>query len=96
MWLLIFQSHHILNCYVYVWYIEGEESDDYGIDSDSDINMNDKSIFNVNLPIEFVVLKDWVTDTNDTLCFSKIYISLKKSDSDLDNLSTLYTTTHSI
>ena len=40
---------------------------------------NDSSTFNVSRPIEVVVLNCWVTETNDTLCWSNSSTSLAKS-----------------
>src|SRR6266436_1590316 len=50
---------------------------------------NDSSTFSVSRPIEVVVLNCWVTDTNDTLCWSNSSTSLAKSASDRVNRSTL-------
>src|SRR4051812_13146765 len=40
---------------------------------------NDSRMFNVSLPMEWVVLKCWVTETNETLCFSNVCIIRLKS-----------------
>jgi hypothetical protein len=40
---------------------------------------NDKSTLSVRRPIDVVVLKCWVTATNETLFFSKISTNLAKS-----------------
>src|SRR5207249_6524005 len=40
---------------------------------------NDSSTFNVNLPMDVVVLNCWVTDTKDTLCWSNSSTSFAKS-----------------
>ena len=50
---------------------------------------NDSSTFRVNRPMDVVVLNCWVTDTKDTLCWSKSSTSLAKSANDRVSRSTL-------
>ena len=50
---------------------------------------NDSSTFSVSRPIEVVVLNCWVTETNDTLCWSNSSTSLAKSASERVRRSTL-------
>ena len=50
---------------------------------------NDKSTFRVSRPIEVVVLNCWVTETNDTACWSNGSTSLAKSANDRVRRSTL-------
>jgi hypothetical protein len=49
----------------------------------------DRSTFKVSRPIEVVVLKDCVTDTNVTLCWSNTSTSREKSISERDSRSIL-------
>src|SRR4051794_5208773 len=56
----------------------------------------DNSMLRVSRPMLVVVLKDWVTETNETPSASKISTSLAKSASERVSRSTLYTTTTSI
>ena len=46
-------------------------------------------MFRVSRPMEVVVLKDWVTDTKVTPCFSKSSAILAKSASERVRRSTL-------
>ena len=50
---------------------------------------NDSRTLRVSRPIEVVVLNCWVTETNDTLCWSKSSTSLAKSANDRVSRSTL-------
>jgi hypothetical protein len=50
---------------------------------------NESNTFSVSRPMLLVVLKDWVTETNDTECWSKSSTSLAKSASDRVSRSTL-------
>ena len=50
---------------------------------------NDSSTFSVSRPIEVVVLNCWVTETNDTPCWSNNSTSLAKSASERVSRSTL-------
>ena len=49
----------------------------------------DSNTFSVSRPMEVVVLKAWVTETNDTLWASKSSTSLAKSASERVRRSTL-------
>ena len=50
---------------------------------------NDSSTFNVNLPMDVVVLNCWVTDTKDTLWSSNNSTSFAKSANERVKRSTL-------
>src|SRR6516162_3216905 len=57
---------------------------------------NDSSTLSVSRPMLELVLKDWVTDTNETPWTSNSSMSLAKSASERVSRSTLYTSTMSI
>jgi hypothetical protein len=49
----------------------------------------ESSTFSVSRPVLLVVLKDWVTDTNETECWSNSSTNLAKSTNDRVSRSTL-------